>query len=53
VTYDADIEKARKNKKVGLELFEDSEFKATTIEPLKMQGIDTLGDSGLLCEGSS
>lgn len=49
VTYDADIEKARKIiKKIGLELFEDPEFKATTIEPLKMQGIDSLGDSGLL-----
>ncbi|MGO4139869.1 mechanosensitive ion channel family protein, partial [Rhizobium brockwellii] len=24
------------------------EFKPTTIEPLKMQGIDILGDSGLL-----
>ncbi|MBX4900793.1 mechanosensitive ion channel family protein [Rhizobium bangladeshense] len=49
VTYDSDIEKARKIiKKIGLELFEDPEFKATTIEPLKMQGIDSLGDSGLL-----
>lgn len=49
MTYDADIEKARKIiKKIGLELFEDPEFKATTIEPLKMQGIDSLGDSGLL-----
>ncbi|MFP3546755.1 mechanosensitive ion channel family protein [Rhizobium sp. SIMBA_035] len=49
VTYDADIEKARKIiKKIGLELFEDPEFKPITIEPLKMQGIDSLGDSGLL-----
>jgi hypothetical protein len=41
--------KARKIiKKIGLELFEDPEFKPTTIEPLKMQGIDSLGDSGLL-----
>ncbi len=49
VTYDADIDKARKIiKKIGLELFEDPEFKPTTIEPLKMQGIDSLGDSGLL-----
>ncbi|MDC7741207.1 mechanosensitive ion channel family protein [Rhizobium sp. BC56] len=49
VAYDADIEKARKIiKKIGLELFEDPEFKPTTIEPLKMQGIDSLGDSGLL-----
>lgn len=44
VTYDADIEKARKIiKKIGLELFEDPEFKATTVEPLKMQGIDIWG----------
>ncbi|MBY5437359.1 mechanosensitive ion channel family protein [Rhizobium leguminosarum] len=49
ITYDSDIEKARKIiKKIGLELFEDPEFKPTTIEPLKMQGIDSLGDSGLL-----
>ncbi|MGO7215560.1 mechanosensitive ion channel family protein [Rhizobium ruizarguesonis] len=49
VTYDSDIEKARKIiKKIGLELFEDPEFKPTTLEPLKMQGIDSLGDSGLL-----
>jgi small-conductance mechanosensitive channel len=49
VTYDADVEKARKIiKAIGQELFEDPEFKATTIEPLKMQGIDSLGDSGLL-----
>ncbi|MBY5360738.1 mechanosensitive ion channel family protein [Rhizobium leguminosarum] len=49
ITYDSDIEKARKIiKKIGLELFEDPEFKPTTLEPLKMQGIDSLGDSGLL-----
>ncbi|MDV4179843.1 mechanosensitive ion channel family protein [Rhizobium brockwellii] len=49
ITYDSDIEKARKIiKKIGLELFEDPQFKPTTIEPLKMQGIDSLGDSGLL-----
>ncbi|QIJ40971.1 mechanosensitive ion channel family protein [Rhizobium leguminosarum] len=49
ITYDSDIDKARKIiKKIGLELFEDPEFKPTTIEPLKMQGIDSLGDSGLL-----
>jgi moderate conductance mechanosensitive channel len=49
VAYDADVEKARKIiKKIGQELFEDPEFKPVTIEPLKMQGIDSLGDSGLL-----
>ncbi|MBX5152501.1 mechanosensitive ion channel family protein [Rhizobium lentis] len=49
VAYDADVEKARKIiKKIGQELFADPEFKPITIEPLKMQGIDSLGDSGLL-----
>lgn len=49
VSYDADIEKARKIiKKIGLELFEDPEFKATIVETLKMQGIDSLGYCGLL-----
>ena len=49
VTYDADVEKARKIiKAIGQELSEDPEFKPITIQPLKMQGIDSLGDSGLL-----
>ncbi|AJD42521.1 mechanosensitive ion channel MscS-like protein [Rhizobium gallicum bv. gallicum R602sp] len=49
VTYDADVEKARKIiKKIGQELSVDPEFKAVTIEPLKMQGIESFGDSGLL-----
>src|SRR5206468_3009430 len=49
VTYDSDVEKARKIvKKIGLELAEDPEFKASTIEPLKMQGIDNFGDSGIV-----
>jgi len=49
VTYDADVERARKIiKAIGQELFEDPEFKPITIQPLKMQGIDSLGDSGLL-----
>ncbi|MBX5222267.1 mechanosensitive ion channel family protein [Rhizobium sp. NLR8a] len=49
VAYDSDVEKARKIiKKIGQELFADPEFKPITIEPLKMQGIDSLGDSGLL-----
>ncbi|MBW9054457.1 mechanosensitive ion channel family protein [Rhizobium mesosinicum] len=49
VAYDADVEKARKIiKKIGQELLADPEFKPITIEPLKMQGIDSLGDSGLL-----
>jgi small-conductance mechanosensitive channel len=49
VTYDSDVEKARKIvKKIGAELAEDPEFKASTIEPLKMQGIDSFGDSGIM-----
>ncbi|MFO1121913.1 MAG: mechanosensitive ion channel family protein [Hyphomicrobiales bacterium] len=49
ITYDSDVDKARKIvKKIGLDLAQDPEFKASTIEPLKMQGIDAFGDSGLM-----
>ena len=49
VTYDSDVDKARKIvKKIGLELAEDPEFKPSIIEPLKMQGVDTFGDSGMV-----
>lgn len=49
VTYDSDVEKARKIvKRIGQELAADEEFKAAVIEPLKMQGIDTFGDSGMV-----
>ncbi|MBD9496378.1 mechanosensitive ion channel family protein [Ensifer sp. ENS01] len=49
VGYDTDVEKARKIiKKIGQELLVDPEFAAITIQPLKMQGIDSLGDSGLI-----
>ncbi len=49
VTYDSDIAKARTIvKKIGLELAEDPEFKASIIEPLKMQGIDSFGDLGVV-----
>jgi small-conductance mechanosensitive channel len=45
ITYDSDIERARKLiKQIGLELAEDPEFKPLTLEPLKMQGVDALGD---------
>ena len=45
ITYDSDIERARKLiKQIGLELAEDPEFKPLIIEPLKMQGVDALGD---------
>jgi small-conductance mechanosensitive channel len=49
VTYDSDVEKARKIvKKIGLELQQDPEFAASIIEPLKMQGVDEFGDSGFV-----
>ena len=35
-------------KKIGQTLAEDPEFKASIIEPLKMQGIDEFGDSGMV-----
>ena len=45
VTYDSDLEKARKLiKQIGLELQKDPEFAPHIIEPLKMQGVDALGD---------
>ncbi len=49
VTYDSDVELARKLiKKIGQELAEDPEFKASTIQPLKMQGVDSFGESGIV-----
>ncbi len=49
VGYDTDVDKARKIiKKIGQELLVDPEFAAITIQPLKMQGIDSLGDAGLI-----
>jgi hypothetical protein len=48
VTYDSDLEKARKLiKQIGLELQQDPEFGPNIIEPLKMQGVDELGEEGL------
>jgi small-conductance mechanosensitive channel len=45
ITYDSDIERARKLiKQIGLELADDPEFKPLILEPLKMQGVDALGD---------
>jgi moderate conductance mechanosensitive channel len=45
ITYDSDIDRARKLiKQIGLELAEDPEFQPLIIEPLKMQGVDALGD---------
>ncbi|MFO1121422.1 MAG: mechanosensitive ion channel family protein [Hyphomicrobiales bacterium] len=49
VTYDSDVEKARKIiKRIGLELAEDPELKAVTLEPLKMQGVQDFGDYGVI-----
>jgi small-conductance mechanosensitive channel len=45
VTYDSDLEKARKLiKQIGLELKEDPEFAPLILEPLKMQGVEQFGD---------
>ncbi|HEY1258835.1 MAG TPA: mechanosensitive ion channel family protein [Stellaceae bacterium] len=45
ITYDSDVDKARKIiKQIGLELAQDPEFAPLIIEPLKMQGVDALGD---------
>lgn len=49
VTHDSDVELARKLiKKIGQELAEDPEFAADTIEPLKMQGIDSFGEYSII-----
>lgn len=49
LTYDSDIDKARKIvKKIGLDLAQDPEFAKSIIEPLKMQGVDQFGDTGML-----
>jgi small-conductance mechanosensitive channel len=49
VTYDSDVEKARKLiKKIGQDLALDPEFAASTLQPLKMQGVDSFGDSGIV-----
>jgi moderate conductance mechanosensitive channel len=48
VTYDADIDKARKLvKKIGQDLAADPEFAKSFIEPLKMQGVQKFGDYGI------
>jgi small-conductance mechanosensitive channel len=45
VTYDSDIEKARKLiKQIGRELAQDPELAPNIIEPLKMQGVEQFGD---------
>jgi len=45
ITYDSDIEKARKLvKKIGEELAANPEFAPHILEPLKMQGVEQFGD---------
>jgi small-conductance mechanosensitive channel len=45
ITYDSDLERARKLiKQIGLDLAEDPEFAPLILEPLKMQGVEQLGD---------
>lgn len=45
VTYDSDLEKARKTaKKVGQELAADPELAPDIIAPMKMQGVEQFGD---------
>jgi moderate conductance mechanosensitive channel len=45
ITYDSDIEKARKLiKQIGKDLAADPEYAPHIIEPLKMQGVETFGD---------
>lgn len=49
VSYDADVEKARKlTKKIGATLMEDPEFAPLFIEPLKMKGVEEFGDYGMV-----
>src|SRR5262249_31499275 len=48
VTYDSDLEKARKLiKQIGLDLQKIPEFASVILEPLKMQGVENLGDYGV------
>jgi moderate conductance mechanosensitive channel len=45
VTYDSDLTLAKKLiKQIGLDLAKDPEFAPLILEPLKMQGVDNLGD---------
>lgn len=45
ITYDSDLEKARKLiKQVGKTLAENPEYAPNILEPLKMQGVESFGD---------
>ena len=49
MTYHSDLERARKLiKQIGLELQQDPEFGPNIIEPLKIQGVDELGDYAVM-----
>ena len=49
VTYDSDLALAKKLiKQVGLYLAKDPEFAPLILEPLKMQGVDELGDYAMM-----
>jgi len=45
ITYDSDLALAKKLiKQIGLDLAKDPEYAPLILEPLKMQGVDNLGD---------
>src|SRR5260370_24156623 len=45
ITYDSDLTLAKKLiKQIGLDLAKDPEYAPLILEPLKMQGVDNLGD---------
>ena len=49
VSYDADLEKARKiAKKIGADLQADPELGPLFIQPLKMKGVEEFGDYGIV-----
>lgn len=49
VPFDTDLEKVRKiAKQVGLTLKEDPEFGPEIIEPIKMKGVEQIGDYGIV-----
>lgn len=49
VTYDTDVDKARKIiKNIGIELSQDPEYASSTLEPLKMQGVDSFGEFAIV-----
>jgi small-conductance mechanosensitive channel len=48
ITYDSDLGKAKKLiKQIGKDLAAEPDFAKSIIEPLKMQGVETLGEYGM------